>query len=268
MALPESSSSVSSSPAKTKTPASTAKLKKQATKPIPAITTKQLLEAAMPSKRRRTVRERTRHRRDFDNPADFDSEPADDRDDSNFLPAKNSRKTRRKEPLSKLRGAQTRTKANPESGKAAATAKQKQAASKSSTRHFLTTSTTAPILTPSTSTSNRETKSHSQQHSTTSMSSNTGGDLKAGTSKPYGGSHLRGQGHGRRITADREDKENQASREPESSDEFSGDERHIGDAQSKQWPSKSKWADIDAWDMDFEDVEVLTGSGGSSPFLG
>jgi hypothetical protein len=28
---------------------------------------------------------------------------------------------------------------------------------------------------------------------------------------------------------------------------------------------RNKWSDIDAWDMDFEDVEVMTGSGGSSP---
>ncbi|KIW69055.1 hypothetical protein, variant [Phialophora macrospora] len=135
MALPESSSPVSSSPTKTKTPASTAKSKKQATKTAPAITTKQLLEAAMPSKRRRTVRERTRNRGDFDNPADSDSEPADEGDDSNFLPARNGRKTRRKEPLSKPSGART-TRAKPESGKVAATAKQKQAASKSTAFYY------------------------------------------------------------------------------------------------------------------------------------
>jgi len=35
----------------------------------------------------------------------------------------------------------------------------------------------------------------------------------------------------------------------------------------KAAPGRNKWADIDAWDMDFEDVEVMTpsGSGGSSP---
>ncbi|OCT53023.1 hypothetical protein CLCR_09946 [Cladophialophora carrionii] len=265
LAPPESSSSASSSPVRARAPASTARSKTHIPKPVATITTKQLLEAAMPSKRRKATRERTRNRGHFAIPADSDPELADGDDDSNFLPAGNGRKSRRKEPVIKPSGARTRTKAKPKPGKAAATAKRKQAASKTSTSHLLTTSTTAPILTPSTSTSNRETKSPSQQRSTTSVLLNPDGELNAPTSKPYGGSHLRGQGRG--PTARGGDKENQVPREPGSSDELSEGHRNIGNAQSKQAGSKSKWADIDAWDMDFEDVEVLTGSGGSSPFL-
>ncbi|EXJ60181.1 hypothetical protein A1O7_04333 [Cladophialophora yegresii CBS 114405] len=136
MAPPESSSSASSSPAKTKTPASTAKSKTQATKPAATITTKQLLEAAMPSKRRKAIREKTRNRNDFDIPAESDSAATDEGDESNFLPTRNGGKSRRKEPLSKPSGAWTRTKAKPKSGKAAGTAKQKQVASKTTAFYY------------------------------------------------------------------------------------------------------------------------------------
>ncbi|KAJ9603657.1 hypothetical protein H2200_011843 [Cladophialophora chaetospira] len=261
MALPESSSSAPSSPAKTKSPAPTTKAKKQAIKPGPSITTKELLEAAMPSKRQRTTRERRRNRDDFDIPADSDSEHPAEEDDSVFLPVRKGQKTRRKEPLAKPSNTRTKAKAKPNSGKAT---KSSQAAGKaagksnSSTSHI--SSATAPILTPSTSTSNRETKSPSQQRSTTNTSSNTDLAVEKGVQKPSGGSRPR-----RRIS----DKENQGEADssgdsPEVQDEGGGAGHSGAEQAGKSLPVvKGKWADIDAWDMDFEEVEFVSGS--SSP---
>ena len=63
------------------------------------------------------------------------------------------------------------------------------------------------------------------------------------------------------------DKENQASQELHDDLPDAGEDPDISfeveDAGEKAPTSKSRWADIDAWDMDFEDVEVMTGS--SSP---
>lgn len=278
MALPESSSSPAPTPAKNEAPIATKKSRKKASKPLPSMTTKELQATMMPSKRHPTARERRRNRGDFEIPADSDSEPeeaSEEEDVSNFLPFKRGRKARRKEPVTKLSNKRARAKPgkggkqNISSAAAAAAANK----SKSSTSHLLTT-TTAPILTPSTTASNRETKSPSQQ-STTNTSSNTDPTLaKEGTQRRYGGS--RRQNRDTATTAGGQDKENQHMdcSNIESCDNMldleatgsGADEGVIGKRPQKPPPLvKSKWAEIDAWDMDFEDVEVMTGSGSSSP---
>ncbi|KIW27913.1 uncharacterized protein PV07_07610 [Cladophialophora immunda] len=269
MALPQSSSSPAPSPVKRTTSSST-KPTKHPTKLAPVMTTKELQTHMMPTKRRRTDRERKQTRENFDIPADLDlsESEASEQDVSNFLPSKKAKKSRRKGPLTKA--GHTRTKVK--SGKAerrdtvAASSKSRP---KSSTNHLITT--TSPILRPSTS--NREAKSPSQ-HST-NLSSNINAESQAGPPKQYGGSL-----HGNRDTAHWQDKENYFNQDgkpshpghdrvedtsslSETREQFAeGDSR----VQSKLIPTgKSKWAEIDAWDMDFEDVEVVTGSGGSSP---
>jgi hypothetical protein len=63
------------------------------------------------------------------------------------------------------------------------------------------------------------------------------------------------------------DKENQGSQELSDdlhdNDEGDGGGSETGDVGKTAPVSRGKWADIDAWDMDFEEVEVTTGS--SSP---
>ena len=249
MALPASSSSAPSSPIVPKPAAPTAKVKKQSTKSAPTMTTKDLLEGAMPSKRQRNVRERTRNR-DFDIPADPDSDAPVEEDESVFLPAKKGRKTKRKEPLSKSSTARTKANAKPLPGKATKSSQASAKAAgkaKSSTNHI--SSATAPVLTPSTSTSNRETKSPSQQHSTTYTSPTSNLETaEAEKSKPYGGSRL-----SRRIS----DKENQAAGD---SSEIEDSHERAQDVGKTAPPTKGKWADIDSWDMDFEEVEVFSSS--------
>jgi hypothetical protein len=260
MALPQSSSSPALSPDKRETPVSTTKTKQQAAKPGPTMTTKELLEAAMPTKRRRTQRERTRKPDTFDILADSDLEGENGEDDSNFLPRGKGGKTRRKEPPSKpSRAPWTRGSAKPKANQAGAGKKPKP-----STSHLTTISASAPILTPSTA-SNRETKSPSQQRSTTNTLSSTDAAAVAARDrpKPSGGSRRRKDG----FTRDGGDKENQTSQEL-SDDVLESCERGSSGSEArdvgKTVPvSKGKWADIDAWDMDFEDVEVMTGS--SSP---
>ncbi len=282
LAPPESSSSPSSSPAKVRTPQSTRRPKKKAAKPGTTMTTEALRALMMPIKRRKTTRERSHTPGQFDIPADSDSPNSDrggipDQDDeSSFLPTKKSRKTRRKEPLSKSGRGQT--KAAVGATKAGRTRKPGTSAvakskSKSSTEHL---THTAPILTPSASTSsrrNRETKSPSQL-STIEISNRTETKGIESQRKSYGGFHRR-----RQNGEDRPDKENHNPEDglrSESGGEISSvEEIHKGASDRSRasgsgdkpvmTASQGKWADIDAWDMDFEDVEVLTGSGGSSP---
>ncbi|KIY03211.1 uncharacterized protein Z520_01678 [Fonsecaea multimorphosa CBS 102226] len=270
MALPQSSSSPAPSPVKGKVPAST-KSTKHPLKLAPVMTTKELQTHLMPTKRRRTERERKQTRSNFDIAADVDLSESEgsEQDVSNFLPSKKGKKTQRKGPLTKA--GQTRPKAK--SGKAEKlhdVATSTKSRSKSSTNHLITI--TSPILRPSTS--NRETKSPSQ-HST-NISSNFNTKSQAGRPKPYGGFPHKGRG-----TAYWQDKENRCSHQAEEPSHPSGaraestsimsetGEELVAGGRKVQNRSttigKSKWAEIDAWDMDFEDVEVMTGSGSSSP---
>ena len=150
MALPQSSSSPAPSPVRTKNPTSAAKSKTRASKPAPTMTTKELLEAAMPLKRRRTTRQKLCKPDAFDIPSDDDIEDANENDDSSFSPAKKDQRKRRKEPMVKpSNGPRVKAPAKSKAGRGAGHK------SKSSTNHFTTISTSAPLLMPST-TSNRE----------------------------------------------------------------------------------------------------------------
>ncbi|KAK5265655.1 hypothetical protein LTR99_008792 [Exophiala xenobiotica] len=282
LAPPESSSSPSSSPAKVRTPESTRRPKKKAAKPGTTMTTEALRALMMPVKRRKTTRERSHTPGQFDIPADSDSPNSDrgvvsDQDDeSSFLPTRKSRNTRRKEPLPKSGRRQTKAVVGtdkPGRTRKPGTAAVAKAKSKSSTEHL---THTAPILTPSASASprrNRKTKSPLQL-STTEISNPT--EIKGieNRQKSYGGSRRR-----RQNGEERPDKENQNPEDGlsnESGGEISSvEEIHKGASDRPRTTglrdktvvkaSQGKWADIDAWDMDFEEVEVLTGSGGSSP---
>ncbi|KAK6364166.1 hypothetical protein LTS17_012435 [Exophiala oligosperma] len=183
----------------------------------------------------------------------------------------------------------------------ARTAAKSGSRSKSSTRKHFTTAaaTTAPILTPSTSTThsspnsrrNRETKSPSQFPSTRTVELSKSIpqvdlDLENRHRKLHGGSHLGRGGRRRQPENYIVDKENltpdddEEEEEEEEGEEFSSNEFRSGEGESDGSrvvttnvggksvvveKGRGKWADIDAWDMDFEDVEVMTGSGGSSP---
>ncbi|EXJ73720.1 uncharacterized protein A1O5_03482 [Cladophialophora psammophila CBS 110553] len=269
MALPESSSSPGLSPVEAKPPPSI-KSTKHPTKPPPVMTTKELQTLMMPTKRRRTERERKRTRENFNIPADIDlSNPeVSEQDVSDFLPSKKGKKTTRKGPLIKAGSMRTRAKSEKaeKQGNIAAASKSR---SKSSTNHLITS--TSPILRPSTS--NRETKSSSQLPTKKSQAKS-----QAGRPRQYGGSLHQG-----RDTAHGQDKENHYPHQDEELDHSSHDGTggvslptdtgeefmEVGSkVQSKPTPvGKDKWAEIDAWDLDFEDVEVMTGSGSSSPIL-
>lgn len=286
MAPPQSSSSPAPSTVEAKASVRPKNTRKKApVKPAPAMTTEELQAAMMPTKRRRTARERIRTQpTEFEIPADSNS-PDDELDeDSSFLPTRKGRKPR------KGREAASTTQPKPGNGKpgrATAGGKQKGTANptaklKQSTRNLITTTaiTTSAVLSPSTSRRNRETKSPSQlssiaasttTRSTKASISATALDpaprLAVGSKKRYGGSPNPHAG-GRHLA----DKENQ----PSSTDPFRGEDSDGGD-DSPADPSvkktavgalpRNKWADIDAWDMDFEEIEVMTpsGSGGSSP---
>lgn len=280
MALPDSSSSHSSSPTKPETSAIVNNPRKKAIKPVPIMTTKELQAHMMPVKRRRTRRERTRTPNDFDIPPDPESPEhslSEQDDESSFLPSKKARKTRRKEPLSKSGNTGIKSggsvlqasKAGKQGASTAATAKSKPS---KSTKFLITNTTAAPILTPSTSTSkrrDRKTKSPSQlcTFEVSNTNAHSADQLNAGkgdeNQRQYGGSLRQ-----RRDMVDGPDKENQGFGEEQLDD--SDIERSLegesGGVKSKTMhESKGKWADIDAWDMDFEDVDVMTGSGSSSP---
>ncbi len=251
MVLPASSPSAPSSSARIKHPAPSARRRKQTKKSIPAMTTKELLHAAMASKRQRTIRERTRTYGEFDFPADPDSDDPVEEDESRFVRPEKGRKPRRKEPLSTPSTARTKAKAKTNPGKAIMSSHASGKAAgkaKSSTSHK--SSAAAPVVTPSTSSSSHETTSSSQQRSTAKMSPNSNLEMvEEDKSKPYGGSCL-----SRRVS----DKENWADGAP-------SDVERAQDIGKPAPSTKDKWADVDAWDMDFEDVEVVSNSGGSSP---
>ncbi|KIW76522.1 hypothetical protein Z517_11268 [Fonsecaea pedrosoi CBS 271.37] len=267
MALPQSSSSPAPSPAR-KVPSASRKRTKNPATLAPVMTTAELQTHMMPTKKRRTQRERKQRREQFDIPADIEPSDSDasEEDVSNFLPSKTSYKARRKGPSTRIGLTQTKAK----SGKARKqdnTATSSKSRSKSSTNLFITT--TSPILRPSTS--NRETKSPSQ-HST-DKSSSINAESQVGHSKQYGGSLRKGRG-----TTHTQDKENHYSHSDNEPSHVRGDDTNTPgemeevptdagwEGQSNPRPvGKSKWAEIDAWDMDFEDVEVTTGSASSSP---
>ncbi|KAI1609197.1 hypothetical protein EDD37DRAFT_653340 [Exophiala viscosa] len=282
LAPPESSSSLSASPAKMQSPAATRKSRKEP-KPLTAITTDALRAQVMPTKRRRTAREHPHTQSEFDIPADLDEspgEPSEPDDESSFLPTKKGRRTKRKEPV--VGAASARTKGVARGTKGGSNVKRGIPAratfkSQSSTRRLITT--TKPVLTPSTSTSakrNRKTKSPSQLSSVevTTSRPNPHEEQDESQHKQYGGSRRR-----RQDKVEGPDKENlglDAGLSDDSGVE-SADAVLSGPKDSEKTPdavpavedvatiSKNKWADIDAWDMDFEEVEVMTGSGGSSP---
>lgn len=285
LAPPESGSSPSSSPVRINAAAPRKTSKRKASKQVPVMTTEELQALVMPTKWRRSTRERSRAATEFDIPADSDSSDprhraSDHDDESSFLPGRKSRQRDKGSKVGKSRnkagvGGTKSSKPGKQAASGAATFKPK-----SSTKHLITTTTTAPILTPSTPTSsrrNRETKSPSQLSTVEASNMDPGprgGHLEkeGGGRKRYGGSLRPRQG-----TADGLDKEN-LDQGPASDD--SGYE-HLGGGKRTSPPlqvprdapvkarsdaaAQGKWADIDAWEMDFEDVQVMTGSGDSSP---
>ncbi|KEF63009.1 uncharacterized protein A1O9_00984 [Exophiala aquamarina CBS 119918] len=291
MAPPQSSSSPAPSTTESKPIIPPKKARKKAqVKPVRLMTTEELQAVMMPAKRRRTARERTLIKAtEFDIPADSDSPTHELDHDSSFLPTKKGRKsTKRTETASNSRVKP----GNGELGQATVAGKQKGAISlnaklKPSTRNLITTTitTSAPILSPSTSRRNRETKSPSQLSSTVaSTTRSTRASMKTTTTesvstsaapsgKRYGGSS------NLHIAAHLADKENAPSGLDPSQEETFEDgydedggvdgaiQRYVDSPAKQAVTGRNKWADIDAWDMDFEEVEVMTpsGSGGSSP---
>lgn len=243
MALPASSSSIES-PKKTKSPFIT-KPSKQSKAPM-SMSTEQL-QSLMPTTRRKTTRQRTKATRDFDIADDSDdrhmpSDVAEEGDDSSFLPRK-SRRTRPKEMFSKPGTTKT---------KAAATGKgQSRNPTKASTSTSAAITSTRMTTPLSRSAKNREAKSPSQQPSQNDKTSG----ISVARDKLSGGSRLRTTSSG---TAD---KENQA----DLLESYSIGEEELAapGRKGKDMAVKSKWDEIDAWDMDFEEVEIMTGS--SSP---
>ncbi|KAK5045231.1 hypothetical protein LTR84_009337 [Exophiala bonariae] len=261
--------------------------KKSEVKPVPAMTTEELQAALMPTKKRRIARERNQTRTtEFEIPADSDSPGNEPDEDSSFFPTKRGRRATRGREASNT----TRPKpGKPRSGKSAAGGKQKGTAKptaklKPSTRNLIiTTTTSAPVLSSSTSSRrNRETKSPSQL---SSIAASTARTSKAGIStteleptsvsaaaskKRSGGSLVARAGE---DPADKENRSSSISPRHGEIDEYADDGRHRaglrkGASQAKTAVApRNKWADIDAWDMDFEEIEVTTpsGSGGSSP---
>jgi len=72
------------------------------------------------------------------------------------------------------------------------------------------------------------------------------------------------------LVGDGGDKENQGARflsDEEIDDVVERDvvDHPVGKKTVAPPAKRDKWADIDAWDMEFEEVEVISGSGGSSP---
>ena len=257
MAPPMSSSS-SNSPAKPKS-SSPSKLRRPAQQPATLLTS-QLQALMMPTKRRKTTRARQRSEfdipEDSDSPAHHISEP--DHEDSSFLPTRRKRTKSRprekdKDQLSS-RSTKAATKSKQNNAKSKAKVAPAQAASKSNISTRLTLSRSA---------GNKGTKSPSQ-HSTTARTPSVSSD-------PNGGKVVASSGRERRSggsplkelvsMADIGGKENRnLSRVGEGSEvlvEASDEERDV--VETKVPPPKkarSKWDEIDAWDMDFEEVEV------------
>lgn len=252
MAPPMSSSS-SNSPAKTKSSLSS---KTQKSPQQSGVILTEQLQALMPLKRRKTARSRTAAHPEFDIPEESDS-PAhhvsEADHDSSFLP------TRRK--ARKLRPRETdRDQTDARSG----TTKSKQ--KKSKAQPARTTSkakaNTSTRLTLSRSAGNQGTKSPSQ-HSTTadtrspSSDPNANGDTVVASSsraKRSGGSPLK------LSMADIEAKENLVEVGENSDVLVARSDEEADHVEPVKPPSpkkpKSKWDEIDAWDMEFEEVEV------------
>lgn len=291
MAPPQSSSSPAASTVETKISMPLKKSRKNAqVKPAPLMTTEELQAVLMPTKRRRMARERTQTTAsEFEIPADSDSPVHELDDDSSFLPTRKGRKaTRGTEATSNLRLKPR----NAKLGKATVAGKQKGPTSptaklKPSTRNLITTTitTSAPVLSPSTSRRNRETKSPSQLSSTVASTTRStkastiatviesASVLAAPSGKRYGGSLTRRTGGG---LADKENRPSNINPSRGETIEDGSDRDSVFDGAEERYPdppakktvvSGNKWADIDAWDMDFEEVEVMTPSrsGASSP---
>ncbi|EXJ94747.1 hypothetical protein A1O1_03144 [Capronia coronata CBS 617.96] len=288
MALPRSSSSLSLSPVKPNTPAPTRHRRKKAPKLAPTLATAELQALMMPRKRRRTARTRTQMQSEFDIPVDSDShrseksDPADEEDESIFLPAKKGRKPRRMQAAVnrgfKAGGGTKRGTVVKQSGRGAAN----RSNANTSTSHLMATK--EPVLAPCTpilSGRNHSTKSPSQLSTVNSSNLNTKRTNNGrrrngqGKSKQLGGSPHGSQDH---TGADKENFDLQhhgsldesgietPERGPTSVKSSGGrlDTTNINKAKTAI-TTLGKWADVDAWDLDFEDVEVTTGSSGSSP---
>lgn len=282
MALPESSSSPMASPVKAKA-TSARKTRQRTTNKVPVMKTEELQALMMPTKRRRTARERNLAPDGLDTPvgSHSDGPKSSQNDDSSFLPRQKGRKTRQKtlvaKPSKRQRtvrdGAHVAITRKPGTI-AAAAAKSK---SKPSTKHLITTTTPPPA--PSATSSPRrvrETKSPSQLSSVefsnihNQIANRVTPRRSERGQKWYGGSLRRGKG-----PVDGPDKENQefpdghldeAAIEHSKVASVPPPNQHLAGGQRKTSPKRiDKWAEIDAWDMDFEDVEAMTGSGDSSP---
>lgn len=291
MAPPQSSSSPAASTTGSKPIMPSKKSRKKAqVKPAPLMTTEELQAAMMPTKRRRTARERTQTKAtEFDIPPDSDSPTHELDEDSSFLPTRKGRRSTRKT----VAFSNSRLKSgNGKLGQTAMASKQKgsigpAAKPKPSTRNLITTTitTSAPVLSPSTSRRNRETKSPSQLSSTVASTTRsnkasirtTNTESASESAAPLG--KRLGGSMNRHIGGHLADKENapisldpsQEETIEDGSDEGDSVNRavqtHTDSPAKKAVMGRNKWADIDAWDMDFEEVEVMTpsGSGGSSP---
>lgn len=235
MAPPASSSDIELSPARDNR--SPPRVTKKRSLQSQAPSTEQL-QSLMPTKRRQALRDK-KPMNQFDIMDDSD-ELALDRSDSpeedvsTFMPSKRGGKGRRqKEPLRKPTSSRTKSTA---------------AASRPS-RKATTTSTNYLISTPlSRSTRNHSTKSPSQRTSTVNASATKGLGRRS-----YGGSRQR---------TSLSDKENREVKTPEPEVGRGTFSENVTDGGGQE-KSSNMWAEIDAWDMDFEEVSVMTGS--SSP---
>ena len=251
MAPPMSSSS-SNSPTKTKSSSSS---NPRRSPQQPAIILTEQLQALMPSKRRKTARNKTSAHPEFDIPEDSDSiahRISEPDQDSSFLP------TRRKARKSRLR---EKDKDQVDSRTGNTKSKQKRSKAKPAQTTSKAKSNTSTRITLSRSTGNQGTKSPSQHSTTTrarSLSSDPNGAKVAGSSsraKRSGGSPLKV------LMADIEGKENVGGEADETGDVLvarSDDEQAEVEGTKAPSPKKarSKWDEIDAWDMEFEEVEV------------
>ncbi|KIV96365.1 hypothetical protein PV10_00246 [Exophiala mesophila] len=284
MAPPESSSSPSSSPLNSNpTPISVKRTKKAQDKLVPSMTTQELQAAVMPTKPRRTARDRKARTDKFDILADSDSPIHDPSDDSNFLPGRNTRRSERRNgraakstrlQLKNGNGRSAKVGAKPVSSKKVAEPNHEQ-----STREFITTATST-VLSPSNARQGHETKSWSQLSSPSKdtrsyigQGSRQGG---AASEKQSGGSHPPTECETYENSPDKENlgadpwATNKLGKPGNHGTTVRGQSSHNKSRSSevlkgKRPTKRDKWADIDAWDMDFEEVEVMTTSGDSSP---
>lgn len=285
MALPESSSSPSLSPFKSNpSPMMVKRTKKKAQdKFVPSMTTQELQAAVMPTKLRRTARDRKARPAEFDILVDSGSPVNEPSDDSNFLPSRNARRSTRRNGTAvkstrlqprEGNGKSARVGTKPVSGKNMARPNHEQ-----STREFITT-VTSTVLSPSNARQGQETKSWSQL---SSASKDTRSCIGPGSN--LGESASEKQSGGSRPPTGRSTRETLPDKENLRADPWAPNELVNSDNQDttvrepygdnnprppealgrKRTTNRDKWADIDAWDMDFEEVEVMTASGDSSP---